>query len=138
MTIRKAGCILLNRLTGKVCLVWRDKHLDCSFPKGHVEANETFCEAALRETDEETGRCAVLITTEEPVTLSYTNIKGKAVEVCYFFAYDAGPSQNRYSADLVHTPVWVTPDKVIETVTHENLRAFWKEIQTRVETLLKW
>jgi 8-oxo-dGTP diphosphatase len=56
MKILKAGCILLDLNNNKVGLVYRRKHNDFSFPKGHLEKGETLEECAIRETEEETGR----------------------------------------------------------------------------------
>jgi 8-oxo-dGTP diphosphatase len=39
----------------EVALVHRPKYDDWSFPKGKLDANETYEEAALREVEEETG-----------------------------------------------------------------------------------
>ena len=44
MKVKKAGCILINKKTKKIGLVYRIKHKDYSFPKGHLEKNETLKE----------------------------------------------------------------------------------------------
>lgn len=48
MKVKKAGCILINKKTKEIGLVYRIKHKDYSFPKGHLEKNET-----LKEKDKE-------------------------------------------------------------------------------------
>ncbi len=133
---KKAGCFLLNKKTKTVCLIWREKHQDCSFPKGHVEPGESYVEAAVRETDEETGRRADLIASEEARVFSYTTPKGEAVEAFYFFAYDAGASDNVYAENLVHEPIWVPVNQVVDKLTHDNLRAFWLSVCDRAVALL--
>ena len=45
MLVKKAGTILINSTTKEIALVYRDKHKDMSFPKGHLEKGETFEEA---------------------------------------------------------------------------------------------
>ena len=52
MIVQKAGCILLNYDKQKIALVCRNN--EYSFPKGHLEENETIQECAIRETIEET------------------------------------------------------------------------------------
>ncbi len=133
---RKAGCFLLNKKMKTICLIWREKHQDCSFPKGHVEPGESLTDAAVRETDEETGRRANLITSEETILFSYVTGKGERVDAYYFFAYDAGPSDNVYAQNLVHQPVWTPIDEVSEKLTHDNLRQFWLSVRERAEALL--
>ena len=54
--VNKAGCILINPNTNQVGLIYRSKHDDYSFPKGHQEEGETVMECAIRETIEETLR----------------------------------------------------------------------------------
>ena len=50
----KAGTILINK--DNICLIYRDIHNDYSFPKGHLEKNESLKECDIRETEEETKR----------------------------------------------------------------------------------
>ena len=48
--IEKAGTILINkRMIG---LIYRDNYDDYTFPKGHLEKDETLKECAIRETNE--------------------------------------------------------------------------------------
>ena len=49
----KAGCILINKKQRTIALVVQNG--EYSFPKGHLEKNETIKECAIRETIEETG-----------------------------------------------------------------------------------
>ena len=51
----KAGCILIDKESKKVALIYRDYRDDYSFPKGHVEEGETPFETAVREFTEETS-----------------------------------------------------------------------------------
>ena len=45
----KAGIILINK--NKIALIYRDNYNDYSFPKGHLEDNESLIECAIRETE---------------------------------------------------------------------------------------
>ncbi len=56
--VRAAGGLLLRQSPSgalEVALVHRPKYDDWSFPKGKLDAGETFETAALREVEEETG-----------------------------------------------------------------------------------
>ena len=56
MSVKKAGSILVNKETKKIGLVYRTKKDDYSFPKGHLEKDETLQECAIREIIEETRK----------------------------------------------------------------------------------
>jgi 8-oxo-dGTP diphosphatase len=54
--VRAAGGVIVR--DGRVLLVHRPRYGDWSFPKGKLDAGETWEDAALREVEEETGlRC---------------------------------------------------------------------------------
>ena len=55
MKIDKGGCILINS-ENKVAIVYRKYRDDFSFPKGHLEKDESILDAAIRETEEEIKR----------------------------------------------------------------------------------
>ena len=64
MKVEKAVCILINIKNKKIGLIYRNKHNDYSFPKGHKEDGETLIECAIRETAEETKRDCELYSNE--------------------------------------------------------------------------
>lgn len=56
MTVKSCGTVLYTSLHGKrYYLLIKGKDGNVGFPKGHIEANETETECALRETWEETS-----------------------------------------------------------------------------------
>jgi 8-oxo-dGTP pyrophosphatase MutT (NUDIX family) len=76
--VRAAGGVIER--DGSVLLVHRPRYDDWSFPKGKLEGDETWEQAALREVEEETGlRC------ELGEDLGRTN-----------YEVDAGPKEVRY------------------------------------------
>lgn len=89
----KAGTFLLNSNHTKLALIYRERGKDWSFPKGHLEQNETIEECAIRETNEETKRNCKIIC-NNPYIYKYSNSIGEKC-VCYMFlAEDLGISDN--------------------------------------------
>ena len=115
----KAGCILVDTNNKKVGLIYRSNHNDYSFPKGHLEGEESLEECALRETAEETKRDCKIVKSISPHVQEYLTPRGEDC-VCYtYVAVDDGPSSNT-STDT-HDLVWVDLIKVEETLTYDSL-----------------
>jgi 8-oxo-dGTP diphosphatase len=109
--IRAAGGVVVR--DGRVLVVHRPGHDDWSFPKGKLEAGETWEQAALREVEEETGlRCTV------------GAFLGSA-----FYDVDAGPKEVRYwqmgaegdaaPATEVDELRWLTPAEAEGLLTYD-------------------
>lgn len=127
--ILKAGVILIK--DNQICLVNRKKYNDYSFPKGHLEKNESLLECAIRETNEETKR-EVKIIDENPVYIEdYLNAKKKACRCYYYLGYDNGHSDNT-STDT-HKIVWVNFDEVCDKLSYESLKKVWNSIKDKVK-----
>ena len=130
----KAGCILINKLNGCVALIYREGHDDYSFPKGHLEMNETLVECAIRETAEETKRVAVLAQGIEPYIERYTTPKGEKC-VCYMYiCFDDGPSDNT-STDT-HDLHWIPFLDVEKTLSYQSLKTMWNSVKSTIQKLL--
>lgn len=133
--IKKSGCILINKELKKIGLIYRKEYDDYTFPKGHLEENETLIECAIRETAEETKR-KVKILLENPVYIEkYINSNNERAVVYYYLALDDGNSDN--DSLEVHELVWVEPNKVCDILTFNSLKNMWFHIQSEVENVLK-
>lgn len=134
--MNKAGTILLSKDYKKVGLVYRTKLDDYSFPKGHIEKDETLIECALRETEEETGRKCTLITNEEIGKLEYVNYEG-TIYTHLFLAIDNGPTTkfiNEYDKENL---VWVDINDVANKLTYNDLKEFWLNNLDKINKLIK-
>lgn len=131
--VKKAGCILINTEDKKIALVLR-KGTEYSFPKGHVEENESLIDCAIRETAEETKRdCEIL--EEEPVFYEeYTTPGGENVAMYYFISKDIGPSAN--TSDDTHPTSWYPYDEVRDVLTYDSLKKVWDGVKDKVKKYL--
>ena len=135
MKVEKAGCILINIKNKKIGLIYRNKHNDYSFPKGHKEDGETLIECAIRETAEETKRDCELYSNEPVANEHYFDSKNDEVDMYYFIAIDKGKSLN--NSEDTHDLIWTEFDKVEETLTYNSLKTIWNEIKDKVYNILE-
>lgn len=130
--IKKAGTILINKDTKCVGLVKRKKHNDISFPKGHLEDNESLRECAVRETIEETGRNCKLIF-EEPIYIDTYKNKEGIVEVYYYLAEDLGKINNNIDEELI----WINVYEVLNILEYDSLKDIYINIYDKVINVIE-
>ena len=130
MKIQKAGCILIDKETKKIALVYRKKQNDYSFPKGHKEENETLIECAIREVEEETKRKVILYSDDYIATEHYYDSKNDEVDMYYYLAIDNGKSDNQ-SLDT-HDLLWFSFEEVEDTLSYDSLKKVWSNIKSLV------
>ena len=130
--MNKAGCILINKELKKIGLVYRKKLNDYSFPKGHLEENETLSECAVRETTEETGRDCKLISDKEIGVIEYTNYEGQ-IKTYMFLALDKGKTNKKIAEKDKEELVWVNYNEVESKLSYQNLKDFWNKVKEKVE-----
>ncbi len=133
MATQKAGCILIDRLSHKVGIIYRDYRNDYSFPKGHVEKGETAEECAVRETAEETKRDCI-IADHEPYIERYTTSYGEECECYMYIAWDNGHSDND-STDT-HDLMWIDFDQVENKLTYPSLVKTWRVNASKIHRLI--
>ena len=134
MKVVKAGCFLVNKSNGFVALIYREKQKDFSFPKGHLEGNESIIDCAIRETEEETKRCVEIRTDFEPLVEKYVTPRGEDCECYMFTAVDKGPSDNACSD--THQVIWTAFEKVEQTLSYPSLKNSWNAVRNNIEKIL--
>ena len=133
MKVKKSGCILINKKTKEIGLVYRKRKDDYSFPKGHLEEGETLTECAIRETEEETGRTCIILN-ETPVgILHYTDSQNDETDVYYFLALENGKTKREVKEEDKELLKWVDINEVEKTLSYKNLKDFWVNIKKEVE-----
>ncbi len=120
---KSCGAIVFRKFHGntEILLI---KHVNSghwSFPKGHVEENETEIETAVREIKEETG-IDVIIDPTFRETVSYSPRKDTQKIVVYFIAkarnYDYSPQEEEIAEIR-----WVEIGRASSILTYENDRS---------------
>ena len=127
--INKAGCILVNKETKQIALIYREKFKDISFPKGHIEEGETLIECAIRETEEEIKRKVKLVSKEILCVDKYISAEGE-ISVYYYLGIDDGPSDN--DSLEVHDLIWCDIDEVDDKLSHERTKNMFLEIKNKI------
>lgn len=132
MDIQKAGAIVTrvsNTKEKEMLLVHRERKNDWSFPKGHVEENETSEAAAIREVKEETGEFIELL--KELPSLKYPGPEGQPIECKMYLAKvieDAEP----IAIEAKGTAKWTAMNTVEETLTYPNLKEYFRLIRSEL------
>lgn len=120
---KSCGAIVYRKFHGntEILLI---KHVNSghwSFPKGHVENDETEIETAIREIKEETGLDVIIDPTFRE-TVSYSPRKDTQKIVVYFIAkaksYDFIPQEEEISEIK-----WVEIGRAASVLTYENDRS---------------
>ena len=121
MSVEAAGGVIV-RQAGRgpeVCVVHRPHREDWSLPKGKLDEDEGFEEAALREVVEETGITCRL--GEELASTHYEDQRGRPKVVRYWrmeIVEDPGFEPN----DEVDELRWATRDEALELLSYEHDR----------------
>jgi 8-oxo-dGTP pyrophosphatase MutT (NUDIX family) len=123
--VRAAGGVLLRAGEGgvEVAVIHRPKYEDWSLPKGKLEPDEGFEQAALREVEEETGMRAEL--RDELASISYRDRKGRTKVVRYWLMR---PLDGEFApGSEVDELRWLDPDAAAELLSYEHDAALVRE-----------
>jgi 8-oxo-dGTP diphosphatase len=130
--IRAAGGIVIRAVANgrfEVACIFREARGDWTFPKGKLDAGETFEQAALREVWEETGmHCEVI---RFAGTTNYTHRKGKPKIVAYYLMSVA--TGEFAPNDEVDELVWISLEQVREHLTWDRDQELFDLVVTMSE-----
>lgn len=139
--VRAAGAVVWRRRRAKieVLLVHRPSYRDWSWPKGKLDAGESYPAAAVREVEEETGVCIAL---KAPLgTQRYRLSSGRHKVVRYWVATvierasapgRARPVVKAASASEIDKVAWVPLDKAINKLTHRADKKLARKLRQRL------
>lgn len=128
----KAGAIILSELNpSKIALIYRLKHDDWTFPKGHVEDGESAVEAAIREVSEETGLSVGKAISELP-PMEYGHPNGDRITVRMFLMRSEDDSRLKpeFEGDQV---IWIDVNEVVNRLSYGNLKGYFSSVLDRVK-----
>lgn len=130
---KSCGAIIINE-TGKILLIKHNKG-HWAFPKGHVEANETEIETALREIKEETNLEVEINRNIREIT-TYSPKENVIKDVIYFVA--TNPTGNiKLQEEEVSEYAWLDLEESLNTITHEDDKRLLINIYNQYKNSLK-
>ncbi len=130
---KSCGAIVYRKFHGntELLLIKNQNGGHWSFPKGHVEADETEEETALREIKEETGIEVILDTSFRHV-ITYTPKKETTKDVVYFLAkavtYDYTPQE----AEIAQIK-WVEINHAASILSYDNDRQLVAQAKEQIK-----
>ncbi|WP_264230247.1 bis(5'-nucleosyl)-tetraphosphatase [Acholeplasma laidlawii] len=89
-----------------------------SFPKGHVEKNESIMDTAKREVSEETG-ILYEIASNKMETITYLMPTGIYKDVYYFLGEALNQKITQQVSEVLHAG-WYNYDQVLKYLTYDN------------------
>lgn len=120
---KSCGAIVYHRLDQeeKYLLIQHENGGHWSFPKGHVENDETEVETALREIKEETG-INVRLNTDLRLKTSYLVKEDVEKEVIYFIGLANDDKIQRQEIEVTDYQ-WLNYEEALELITYSSDKA---------------
>lgn len=127
MKEKSCGAIVFN---GDKVLIIEQFQGFFSFPKGHVEPNETEEETAIREVKEETN-IDIEIVSKKKYKINYNINKDTKKEVVFFLAKAISFDLKNQENEIISCN-WVDKDKVLDTLTYKNIKNVFTDVLKNV------
>src|SRR5690554_2647428 len=101
-----------------------------SFPKGHVEKNESIMDTAKREVSEETG-ILYEIASNKMETITYLMPNGIYKDVYYFLGEAQNQKITRQQSEVMHAG-WYNYEQVLTYLTYDNDKKIFVKMAQRI------
>jgi len=127
-----AGGVVVNNDT--VLLLQRPGRNEIRLPKGHVEAGESFSEAALREVTEESGYVDLQIMADLGQQVVEFDYQGRYVirdEHYFLMQLQSGRQIERDPHELQFVPFWLSWDEAQAQLTYPAEREWLRRAKAR-------
>lgn len=133
---KSCGAIIIKRNSGKIeTLLIQMLGGHWSYPKGHVEDNETEVETALREIKEETNLDVIIDTRFREIT-TYSPKPGVIKDVIYFLAF-AKTLDVKVQEEEVANYEWIDINDAIKLITFEEDRKIFRKAIRFINEILE-
>ncbi len=132
---KSCGAIVYRRFHGNVEILLI-KHINSghwSFPKGHVEGEETEVETAKREIKEETGLDVIIDQTFRE-TVSYSPKRDTQKIVVYFLAMARNHDYTPQAEEIAEIR-WVDIGRAAQLLTYENDKTIIAKAKSAIRTI---
>lgn len=129
-----AGAILYTKIDNEIhYLLIKDFHNNWGFPKGHLENDETFKQAAIREIKEEVG-IDVNINGTFKTELVYKMPNGIEKHSLYYIAEFAKQVPNRQLEEVQEIKI-LKYDDAYDLLTFDNMKQTLKQAHKYIKSL---
>ncbi|TSC71156.1 MAG: NUDIX hydrolase [Parcubacteria group bacterium Gr01-1014_49] len=129
--VEKAGAIVLHHAdSAKIALIYRAKEKDWSFPKGHVESDETPLAACIREVEEEIG-LKVDVLSQLPDNEYLHKTGRKIITHMYLVRSKGGSFVTEHPEDKIE---WTDIQEVKNRLVYDNLKNYYHNILPLIES----
>lgn len=129
-----AGAILYTKIDNEIhYLLIKDFHNNWGFPKGHLENDETFKQAAIREIKEEVG-IDVSINSTFKTELVYKMPNGIEKHSLYYVAEFAKQVPNRQLEEVQEIKI-LKYDDAYDLLTFDNMKQTLKQAHKYIKSL---
>lgn len=132
---KSCGAVVFRRENGRVYILMIRHRAGGhrSFPKGHMEKDETEYLTAIREVEEETGIQPVL-RSDFRETVHYHPLSGVDKEVVYFLSETFQTSVRPQEGEIAEVE-WIDVDRVDQSLLYENDRTVFRAAKKKIETI---
>jgi len=123
------GVVFRNTPDGVKILLIKDPYWRWGLPKGHVDAGESYEQAADREVTEETGLDELILHGSLGTINWHFKLRGRLIhKYCHFYLFESRTGSPCPQAEEgIQACRWFTLEEAVEAISYENARGVLKE-----------